>query len=587
MASRTWVLLGVTLALLTGSSNALGQMAPPRADDRILPGSRPVEPPPVMDDEAEPSLILPPVPGRFGTRRGDHIGDAPRLHLRQVRLHGNTVFSDAQLAPVIEPYLGRSIRSEDVLALRDALTLFYYERGFLNSGATIPDQAPVDGSIEIRIVEGRLGRIEIVGNRRLRKAFLRKRLALDHERPLNMGDIETGLRFLLRTRGVTRANAEVLPGEEPGLARLRIRIDEKAPIQLWADVNNGRSPAIGAYQLQLGAGWDSLAGHADVLDLNFSISEGLREVRTSYEIPLNGRDGVFGLHYVYSTGDIVEEPVSELGISSHYVSVAASLRQPIYRRLDRQLLVGALFEWRRSRTFILSDLPELPGDLPNGIPESFTPGTLRDEGLATVSVLRGYLEWSQNGRGYSGVLRSTLSFGLDVLGATMNPHPVEDGSFISWLTQAQWIQRFEDPRVELLVRGSLQLTNNPLLPMERFSVGGRHSVRGYRENRLVRDNGWTASIEARFPIWTRADGTTWLQLAVFVDAGRSWWAQDRLIGAQGQYLAGVGWGLRFSPRDWLYAELYWGHPIIEAPGALPDRDAQDDGIYFRVTALAF
>jgi hemolysin activation/secretion protein len=291
---------------------------------------------------------------------------------------------------------------------------------------------------------------------------------------------------------------------------------------------------------------------------------------------LHAHDGVLGFHYLFNTADIRSEPVRQLDINSRYMSAGVSYRNPIYRQLERQLLAGALFEWRRSRTFVLGDKPE-----------SFTPGTLNHEGVATVSVLRGYLEWSQSGAVDSVVVRSTLSFGLNVLEATENPYPIEDGRFISWLTQAQWIHRLEQPRLEFVVRGALQLTSNPLLPMERFSVGGRYSVRGYRENRLVQDNGWTASAEVRLPLWSRADGTVPLQLATFLDAGRSWWAQDRVVGAQGTYLAGVGFGFRWIPREWLFAEFYWGLPILRAPGVPAEHDAQDDGIYFRVTAVAF
>ena len=66
------------------------------------------------------------------------------------------MFSYQDLAPIVAPYLGRAIITEELLDLRDALTARYFEAGYVNSGALIPDQEVRDGVIGIQIVEGRL-----------------------------------------------------------------------------------------------------------------------------------------------------------------------------------------------------------------------------------------------------------------------------------------------------------------------------------------------------------------------------------------------------------------------------------------------
>ena len=61
-----------------------------------------------------------------------------RVFVRRFQLSGNTVFSDQDLAQVTAPYENRTITSEELQEVRHQLTLYYVERGYINSGALIP-----------------------------------------------------------------------------------------------------------------------------------------------------------------------------------------------------------------------------------------------------------------------------------------------------------------------------------------------------------------------------------------------------------------------------------------------------------------
>ena len=55
-----------------------------------------------------------------------------------------------------------------------------------------------------------------------------------------------------------------------------------------------------------------------------------------------------------------------------------------------------------------------------------------------------------------------------------------DGVFFSWVGQLRFLYRFEASGVELGLRGDLQLTDRPILPLEQFAIGGPGSVRDRR-----------------------------------------------------------------------------------------------------------
>ena len=123
------------------------------------------------------------------------LSTGPRVFIREVRVEGNTVLSEADLRAVVEPYLNQNLTAEDLQTLRQALTLAYVNRGYINSGAVLPDQEVSQGVVTYRIVEGVVTDIEIAGNERLREDYVRNRLARDTGPPLNIGRLERRLQL--------------------------------------------------------------------------------------------------------------------------------------------------------------------------------------------------------------------------------------------------------------------------------------------------------------------------------------------------------------------------------------------------------
>ena len=161
----------------------------------------------------------------------------------------------------------------------------------------------------------------------------------------------------------------------------------------------------------------------------------------------------------------------------------------------------------------------------------------------------------------------------------------------------QWVRRLGRSEVrpisdtEFILRSDLQIADDPLLTLEQIAVGGRYSVRGYRENTLVRDNAHLASLEVRIPILQNLPWADYLQLAPFVDYGRAWQSQGRT--EEPRYLLSVGVGLRWAlafrgavpVRPSL--EVYWGHALRDARNVTDDGDLQDHGVHFQFVLGVF
>lgn len=246
------------------------------------------------------------------------------------------------------------------------------------------------------------------------------------------------------------------------------------------------------------------------------------------------------------------------------------LRQPFFQTSNREAAVSIGFDHRRNESTLL------------GQSFNLSPGAV--DGEMTVSVLRLAQEWTQRGQEHVLGLRSTFNFGLDVLEATDSPVSGEpNGRYFSWVGQGQYLQRLFHTQNLLVLRVTGQWTAEPLLGLEQLSVGGMESVRGYRENQLVRDTGISSTVEVRIPVVFDRSGAGIVHLAPFFDAGGAW----NVRGASDPALiSSVGIGLLATPCRHVAAELYWGHPLRDFD-PVDDRSAQDLGLHFRLNVSAF
>jgi hemolysin activation/secretion protein len=198
-------------------------------------------------------------------------------------------------------------------------------------------------------------------------------------------------------------------------------------------------------------------------------------------------------------------------------------------------------------------------------------------------------------------LRSQFSLGVDLFGATINTvaddlttpeqneSVVPTGRFFAWLGQVQWVRRFTPNDMQLLLRLDAQVSKDPLFPLEQIAIGGRFSVRGYRENQLVRDNAVLLSLESRFPLIRRRRWAEFLQIVPFVDFG---WGQNRNVFTPSpNALASVGVGVRWAAR-WtavvpirLQFEVFWGQKLVDVSTA--GGNLQDKGLHLQVGLSSF
>jgi hemolysin activation/secretion protein len=204
-------------------------------------------------------------------------------------------------------------------------------------------------------------------------------------------------------------------------------------------------------------------------------------------------------------------------------------------------------------------------------------------------VLRFYQEWVYRAQRQLIAVRSQFSLGISAFGSTTHSDGAPNSQFFAWLLQLQGANRIELLDMQTIFHLESQLTSQSLLPLEQLSVGGRYSVRAYRTNELVRDNGIIASLEQRLPVFRNKPWADLLELAAFVDFGYA--RNNKIATSNVNTLASVGLGLRWEktfgyPFPWRpQFEIYWGVRLrdVNTTGS----SLQDQGIYFQFMIAAF
>jgi hemolysin activation/secretion protein len=467
---------------------------------------------------------------------------------------------------------------EDLESLRRDLTLLYVNKGYINSGAVIPDQSVSDGQITLQVIEGRVANIDVTGDTWFAKSYIRNRIARSTGVPVNIQPLQERLQLLQQDQRIQRIHAELRPGARLGESELKVEVEDKPPISLWLAYNNYQSPSVGAERGLATLAHQNLSGHGDVLSFTYGFSKGLNPLLdASYAVPITSFDTTLQFRYRKNDAKVVDQVFGPLNIVSKTESFELAVRQPIYRTLSQELVLSLSAEHERTDTSLL------------GEPFSFSPGVVN--GRSVVVPIRFAQEWTYRTQRQVLAARSRFSFGLDAWDATINgAGKTPDGEFFAWLGQLQWAQILNLLDIQLLSRLDAQVSNNPLLPVEQFGIGGRYSVRGYRENMLVKDNVFIASLEARVPLVQNRRLAEYLQLCPFVDYGRG--TNVDIPDSGPTELASIGAGLRWGAAPFKLpfglradAELYWGQRLKKVD--LPHEDLQDDGIHYQIAITGF
>ncbi len=495
--------------------------------------------------------------------------------LKDIKITGNTAFPTYVLMRLVDFKIGQNVTINDLIMSANDITDYYQAKGYISTIAYLPPQKVQKGIVEIKILEGKYGNIEINSGKWERSSYVNKKFLEDNNiapgKVLNVKDVRAALQEMSTEEYMQGAVSFADNEESEEFSDVTLDIKDRFPINFDIRYDNQGREAIGTQRGTIYAGLHNVTGHGDTLMGTVSMSSRSIGAGGIYSIPIAKNDTRLNVGYSYSHVGLGRKMKAfDISGESHDVFVGVSRR--LAQGNDYRLYGDITLDFRN--TDLYSHNPVW-----NSVLSDYRSRVIR--GSLTNVKDDFYGRWLFNG-GIAGGIPIDASDHHKARNLSSN-------NFVKANLSAARLQVLPHGHMAILqVNG--QYANRHLWASEAMQVGGIASVRGYEEGFRIGDYGVTASAEYRMPIpglkailpeKYKFIGDSIL-LAGFYDFG---WFGDRFTSGSADYLMSAGPGIVVKLTKYISANMYWGFPIgkthLDYAG---DRYTKDVRFHFTVTS---
>ncbi len=492
-----------------------------------------------------------------------------QINIKEIKVINNSILNE-EIQAIINPYKNSSVTIEKIEELANEITSLYLNNGYITTRAVL-DNVTAENVAIIRVEEGQVEEINIEGAQRLEN-YVRERIALGANTPLNGGELEDQLRLLKTDPLIENIEASLRKGSGERQSILDVRVTEADPLFGTVGIDNYSPPSIGPTQMTFNIGYGNVFGLGDSFAVSYRPRledwTGTYNLDFNYSVPLNPMNGTLQARVSLQENTVVEGDFQELDISGESQFYEISYRQPVIRNPREEFAFSLGMSYRNGQTFTFQ------GPTPFGIGPN-------EDGISRTNVISFGQDYVKRDPTGAWGVRSQFRLGVGLFDVTTSAQPNDpDGYFLAWLGQVQRVQLI-NPDNLLIIQADIQLSDSALLPSEQFVIGGGQSVRGYRQNVRAGDNGFRFSIEDRITLIKNQELLPVFQLAPFFDMGTTWNnVNNPNFQPDERFIAALGLGLIWQPFDGLNVRVDYAPPLID----LVDRgnNIQDDGLYFNL-----
>ena len=492
--------------------------------------------------------------------------------LNSIKFTGNTCFTEEQLMDLICERIGNEVTINDLITMANMVTEYYQQNGYISTIAYLPPQKVQDGNVEIVVMEGKYGKVEIEGNKWARDKFVRatylKDKNIETEKVLNVRDIQETLREM-NASGYMKGQVSMVDNEESAqYTDLTLQMKDRFPIDFDFRFDNQGRDAIGLNRAVFFAGMYNLTGWGDKLLSTTALARRSVSQGVFYSVPIGRHETKLNLGYSYS-GLTMGEQWKDYDIKGHSHNFFAGLSRRLVKTENYKLYGDISLDIRNTKTTLGEQKFLLNEYKTRALRVNFT--NIKDDF---------YGKWFGN---------IGASVGLPIMDASDE----FDGYHYDWLPTNKFVKVNANlARLQILPMRSMaiiqaggQWASHGLYPSEKMQFGGISSVRGYEEGFLLSDYGVTASLEFRshIPFLNRIlpeklqfidDSIQW---AAFYDAG--WFGNVGTDTYGPSYVMSVGGGLIVRLTRYLSGNVYIGIPLGNKP-----EGASNCRVHFTITS---
>jgi hemolysin activation/secretion protein len=411
-------------------------------------------------------------------------GDLVKVFVKEFTFEGNKKYPTSEFLKLVENKINKELNYADLRNILQDVSFYYRSKGYLAT-AFLPEQDITDGKVQIFIVEGRIGKVEI-------KADAKKQLNISKERIskyifnkvkineiLNIVQLDRNIRNLNNIPGIN-AIAQLVEGDQLGETDVIISASNTKTLSTTSLLDNNGSRSSGYERLTNILNFDSAFNKGERFSITDVVSEGSHYYAGSLAMPV-GYNGLTTTLRMSKMEYDLGAPFASTKPTGYSTEFFLGFNKELIVKPDKGLTSSLSFS-RNDYVNNLNtgsnsnkDIIKTSSNLTFNNQDKFFSG-----GSNTVSLtgIYGTLDLSDN----------STNFETDQLTAK------SDGEYWKLSLNANRFQRITDS-VSAVFKFNGQYTDKNLDGAEQISLGGPTAVRAYPSNEAAGDQGFVTSLE--------------------------------------------------------------------------------------------
>lgn len=479
--------------------------------------------------------------------------------ITRIELKDTVHMSEKEMEELVSPYAGKCLGVDEIQNLLSAITAFYVKKGYVTTRVYLPAQDLTKGTLQIKVVEGKVSDIRIDKDARIQ--HLCNIFPGVEGEDLNLRDFEMGIDQLNRLLS-NNATMDIEPGANPGESVVVIK---NKPTKFWhasVTADNYGTRTTGRNQVGATASLDNLTTFNDFLSVTqrktLPFGDGEKDANSTtalWSIPYGYATFTAGITQSNYDSMLPTASGTPLHLEGDTRDIYATLERVVYRDQNGKATVNATLTNDVTNTFIADQ---------------------------KIGVSSRTLTWLQLGANYSTALwggNANIGVGYyrglnlfhSLNDAANLPGIVPRAQFTKYTLSAGYSRAFAAIGEKWLAstQFSGQYAPTTLYGSQQFSVGGIYTVRGFFEEQLANDNGYffrnDLTLLKSYTLWGRQVGFRPFGAFDFGSVG-----SNNAGGTPAGTLGGlaIGFDLSSGPFDF---NIYTGYPLIHPESVTNER----------------
>lgn len=479
----------------------------------------------------------------------------PKFEIRKFEVEGVTLLSPARIQAAVRPFTGPNRDFGDVQKALEVLEKLFLDAGYGSVQVLLPEQELEQGTVKFRVVEPKLAKVTVEGNKAFSEENIRRSLpALKEGTAPNSNSVASNLR--LANENPSKGTTVLLrAGSNEGDVDAVVRVSEEAVTRYSLTLDNTGAGNSGMYRIGAGVQTSNLWGRDHVLSAQVITSPEEKNHFQGYSKDV----AIFGLQYhvpIYSLGDSMDFTLG-------YSNVNSGVVQNIFNVSGRGKVAGVRYTYNLPKWANVEQKLVWAWDY-RAYENNVTPVAGGDQIIPNITVHPMSLTWAGTYRGQNDEVSGYLSFNQNIPGGYAAGSASFEASragarpaYSLWRYGATYLRSFSsDWQVRL--NGAGQWTRDRLITGEQFGVGGAYSVRGFSERQFSNDYGYYGNFEVYTPeiaALLKLGNDNKLRFLAFYDYGRVMRNQPLINDTASTTARSAGLGLRFTHDNNLSVRL--------------------------------